>query len=569
MTEKLPEKLAAARIKLIYHHPYLATAVFALHPVSRQGLGTLAVDAWWRLYYDEAAIQRWSVDEIAGVLYHEVLHLLRDHAGRARQMGAHPRLWNHAADAEINDDILAEKTLPLPDNPITPASLGQENGKLAEEYYAALAQQAQQQAGQGQQDDSEAAASSSSAANSSASQSQSGEQDGAGQSGGEADQQPAADAAGAQGESPQDSSAQTAAGQNEESAAAGTAGAGQPAAEEQDAGRGGDDGSQAGDAGESTSSASSAQPSSPSQPATNSVQQGGVGGSNGSPASRDAAASEPSTPDAASAPAHSSSSATPSQGDGGKPDVARGRCGSCATGVKEDWELDPDDKSVPAVKKAEADLIRRKVAQEIREHSKRRGTVPAHLKRWADEVFRPKVNWRRELASAIRYALADASGMADYSYRRPSRRQSANPKVIMPALRQPLPRVAVVVDTSGSISDRMLAQAVAEVLGVIKAMGGRNGVKVLSCDAKVHTVKEVLNRRHLKHALQGGGGTDMRVGIEAALKQKPRPHVIIVLTDGYTPWQSEPPRGVKVIVALLGDGNAPSWAKTIKVEETP
>ena len=52
---------------------------------------------------------------------------------------------NIAADAEINDDLLTEGVR-LPDDAITPASIGQPDGLLAEEYYAALESQARQSA---------------------------------------------------------------------------------------------------------------------------------------------------------------------------------------------------------------------------------------------------------------------------------------------------------------------------------------------------------------------------------------------------------------------------------------
>ena len=96
----------AAKVRLLDTHPYLARALFAISTHPLPGLGTLAVDNRWRLAYDPDILDAWSVPEIAGVLYHEVLHLLRDHAGRSgtRQ----PDAWNLACDAEINDDLREE-----------------------------------------------------------------------------------------------------------------------------------------------------------------------------------------------------------------------------------------------------------------------------------------------------------------------------------------------------------------------------------------------------------------------------------------------------------------------------
>jgi len=167
----------------------------------------------------------------------------------------------------------------------------------------------------------------------------------------------------------------------------------------------------------------------------------------------------------------------------------------------------------------------------------------------------------------VRRAVADGAGASDYSYRRPSRRQGqvGNGKVVLPALRHPVPSVAVVVDTSGSISDAMLAQALAEVAGVLKAAGQREGVHVLACDAQVQACRRVFRPEQVQ--LAGGGGTDMGAGLEAAAKLRPSPQVAVVVTDGYTPWPDRPPRGMKVVVALTGDGEVPEWAKAIKLKK--
>jgi hypothetical protein len=50
--------------------------------------------------------------------------------------------------------------------------------------------------------------------------------------------------------------------------------------------------------------------------------------------------------------------------------------------------------------------------------------------------------------------------------------------------------------------------------------------------------------------------------------------VVIVLTDGFTPWPEEPPHGIRVIVGLLTEGprarawSPPDWARTVVIDET-
>jgi predicted metal-dependent peptidase len=214
----------------------------------------------------------------------------------------------------------------------------------------------------------------------------------------------------------------------------------------------------------------------------------------------------------------------------------------------------------------QAELLRRQVAQDIVAHDKQAGTAPAGLLRWAEEVLTPKVNWRVLLAAELRRAVAEVSGAVDYSYRRPSRRSAAAGPVVLPALRRPVPEVAVVCDTSGSMTADLLAMVLAEVEGLLRALGIARQVRVLACDTAVGAAQRVSSARQVQ--LTGGGGTNMGAGIDAAAALRPRPAVTVVLTDGYTPWPAAAPKGMRVVVGLLGAQapDAPPWARSVRVE---
>ena len=176
-----------------------------------------------------------------------------------------------------------------------------------------------------------------------------------------------------------------------------------------------------------------------------------------------------------------------------------------------------------------ADLIREQVAEAVRAaEGSGRGTVPAGLRRWADKVLAPPVvPWRRVLRVLVRRAVAEASGRSDYSLARPSRRSR---DVLFPGLRGPKIRVAIVVDTSGSMSSADLSAALAEVKGVVRTAGvAREHVMVLTVDAAAAGPQRVTRVEDI--ALIGGGGTDMRIGIAAAEAVRPGPDVVVVLSD--------------------------------------
>jgi predicted metal-dependent peptidase len=235
-------------------------------------------------------------------------------------------------------------------------------------------------------------------------------------------------------------------------------------------------------------------------------------------------------------------------------------CGSGADGVPR-----PDD-GPPARPAWQADLLRRQVAQDVIAHAKLAGNVPAGLLRWAEEILDPKINWRRVLAAELRRAVAEVSGAVDYSYRRPSRRAAVAGNVVLPALRRPVPDVAVVCDTSGSMTEDLLAAALAEVEGLMRALGMARQVRVLACDTAVGAAQRVNSARQIQ--LVGGGGTNMGTGIAAAVALRPRPAITVVLTDGHTPWPAAAPKGTRVVIGLLGPGapDAPAWARAVRVD---
>ncbi|MFF4427821.1 VWA-like domain-containing protein [Streptomyces sp. NPDC001513] len=227
-------------------------------------------------------------------------------------------------------------------------------------------------------------------------------------------------------------------------------------------------------------------------------------------------------------------------------------CGSGADGLDREWDLGPD--GAHGLSTQERDAVRFRVAQGI---NGRPGNTPQGWKRWAEEAFHPSQPWRDLLGAAILSAVSGSGAGEDYSYGRPSRRSAGVPGAVLPSLRRRPPRVSVVIDTSGSVSDAELGSALLEVASISRAVGGRRDlVTVVPCDAAARIVHPLCRGEGIP--LLGGGGTDLRAGFAKALRTGPRPDVIVVLTDGRTPWpDSRPP--CRTVVGLFPRGLADQW----------
>lgn len=265
-------------------------------------------------------------------------------------------------------------------------------------------------------------------------------------------------------------------------------------------------------------------------------------------------------------------------GDGGRvaealgivdPTVGSGRCGGCA-GNPLDEEADVPD-GTPQRSEAELQRVRRQTAEAVRQEAARgRGTVPGGLERWAGEYLSPpRVSWRQQLQRACRGAIAYRPGAVDLRYNWPSRRQGGIGygvgKPVLPALRAPVPRVSVAVDTSGSMGEDELREAVGECNGILKAVGAQ--IDFIACDARVNAEGKVGVWQQLVSLLKGGGGTDFRPIFEALSRKRPRPDVVVVCTDGMGPAPAEPPP-YRVIWLLVGPcRRSPcDWGEQIELE---
>lgn len=572
-------KLAAGRILASRKMPYFTTALMAISPFEREGLGTFAVDSRWRMYYDPQKCIEYTVPEICAVWLHEVGHLIRSHSKRFTELEGFnhdPRIFNCAGDAAINSD-LRDSDIILPDpakryyaepNPEYPEW---KKGMTAEEmYFIGWRKQGnvppdESTSGAGESEDKEA-----------------GDKN--------PETEPPADPTDENDDSEandsvEDTDESSEKAENESSDESSEKGTVEPSEDEDDVDAesptsdeensdGSDDKTTAENDGDIESDDEADDDS--ASDITKEDQNDEDGNSSDSDEQE---SGEPSGDTGDTDDSSSEDSDEPSNDDSsltGEPNNSNDKpdCGSAVDGEPRDYEeKDTDDGSVD---ETTGEFLKKKTAESIMDFEKSNpGSVPGGLLREAKDILDPQVDWQSEFAALIRHVSALHAGYADYSYQRPSRRSSGS-AFIMPSMRQPpAPEITIILDTSGSMDEsKELAMALGEMEEIVSRSARfsvSQSVRIINCDA-VDNVAVVV--RDLKDfEIIGGGGTDMRVGIKAAAEMKPAADIIITITDGFTPWPNEIPyQNTKAtyIALIVGRGKRkaktpPDWMKVIEV----
>lgn len=578
-------KLAAGRILASRKMPYFTTALMAISPFEREGLGTFAVDKRWRMYYDPQKCIEYTVLEICAVWLHEVGHLVRSHSKRFAELEGFnhdPRIFNCAGDAAINSDLRdSDVILPNPEkryyaepNPEFPEW---KKGMTAEEmYFIGWRKQGntppdEQESGDGETQDKEPGDKDSETDTS---------QDAANENDNPETDDSDEDAESS--EQPSDDSSDNTddAESSDEKMDAEDDAKGDESESESGASESSDDDSGDEEAGEDGSDGDTEPSDDGSGSETGDETDDDEGESGGESAEDEDSDGENSSDSDGSGDtddsAEDSDSASDDENDSGegtdsadKPD-----CGSAVDGEPRDYEEKSTDDG--SVDESTDEFLKRKTAESILDFEKSNpGSVPGGLLREAKNILDPQVDWQSEFAALIRHVSALHAGYADYSYQRPSRRSSGS-AFIMPSMRQPpAPEITIILDTSGSMDEsKELAMALGEMEEIVSRSARfsvSQSVRIINCDAADNVAVVVRDLKDFE--IIGGGGTDMRVGIKAAAEMKPAADIIITITDGYTPWPKEIPyQNMKAtyIALIVSRGKRkaqtpPDWMKTIEV----
>ncbi|MBR2043660.1 MAG: hypothetical protein IJ946_04905 [Clostridia bacterium] len=205
-------------------------------------------------------------------------------------------------------------------------------------------------------------------------------------------------------------------------------------------------------------------------------------------------------------------------------------------------------------------------AVEIRDPSNTRGLMPMFAKRIMDELLKPQTDWRTVLNSFVQEEITD------YSFSPPDRRFEESP-FFLPDFNEKenvVKDILFMIDTSGSMSDKMITAAYSEIKGAIDQFDGKLKGWLGFFDAAIIEPKPFENEdefRIIRPA--GGGGTSFHIifhYVKEKMFENP-PASIVVLTDGYAPFPAEKQAmGIPVLWLLNNDKVDPPWGKVARIK---
>ncbi|WP_460192562.1 vWA domain-containing protein [Thermosynechococcus sp. FA-CM-4201] len=168
----------------------------------------------------------------------------------------------------------------------------------------------------------------------------------------------------------------------------------------------------------------------------------------------------------------------------------------------------------------------------IAELSKQRGTLPAGIERYCRDLRRGQVDWRTQLWRYLVHTPTDFQGFD---------RRFVYHNLYIETLIGESVLVYVAVDTSGSVSDDLIAQFLGEVTGILAAYPHIK-VELYYADADIYGPYELDTASQIPKP-QGGGGTDFCPFFTKVAERWDgmTDGVCVYLTDGYGNFPEEPP----------------------------
>ena len=158
------------------------------------------------------------------------------------------------------------------------------------------------------------------------------------------------------------------------------------------------------------------------------------------------------------------------------------------------------------------------------------GNIPAGVKRLIQELTEPKMNWRELLRMQLESTIK-----SDFTWMRASRK-GWHMDAVMPGMKvDPMIDIAIAIDASGSIDERMLKDFLGEVQGIMDSFPAYK-IHIITFDTDTYNPAQYDSDNLddiCDYEVAGGGGTDFDCIFRYLKDNEIEPKRLVVFTDGY------------------------------------
>jgi predicted metal-dependent peptidase len=189
--------------------------------------------------------------------------------------------------------------------------------------------------------------------------------------------------------------------------------------------------------------------------------------------------------------------------------------------------------------------------------AKARGQMPSNMEMLIENIYDEPIPWDQVLLEYMRRVIK-----CDENWSRRNRRFS---NVVLPSRHSPgMNELVIVADSSGSMFIKEVFERVATAVDYIVRVVKPLAVRVVWADDDECSNQDFfLPGETIVLHPKGGGGTDMRLACNYVRQYDPE--VVLLITDGYTPWDTEP-YSYPLIVACTTDAPCPNYAQVVRID---
>lgn len=215
-----------------------------------------------------------------------------------------------------------------------------------------------------------------------------------------------------------------------------------------------------------------------------------------------------------------------------------------------------DDHSIWATGDATAEEIRNTAKQLARTAGRLAGSIPGHLKEDINELQKPEINW----VNKLRNCIGRNSGGKRWTYSK--RNRKIDKFGIKGCSKRNRVSLNVMIDTSGSVSNKMLCKFFTE----IENASSNFKIRLIEFDYEVQSVKDYHRGDWKSIKVSGRGGTSFANCLKYIEDNGIVGKMNVLLTDGedYIPH----PRPYPFLWIIVGSGSCGEfWGDVIRLKE--